>query len=231
MSLESRRFKVDAVIFDLDGTLIDSTHIYFRIVEVVFQRLGLPSISRGAVLAAVQDGSFVWERVLPNEVMDRKDELIIGARAIIEEIYPEMFRQEVKLIPGAGEILEEISTGGMKIGLVTSTPMRHLGEKLCPLKRSGLEDLLEVIITSDDVPKRKPAADPLIECGKRLGTTAEKSVYVGDSCIDIRAGKAAGMKTIGVLTGMDTYETLKRENPNAIIDSVVGLRETITFDH
>ncbi len=224
------RFSVDAVIFDLDGTLIDTMDIYFRIMEVVFQRLDLPPVSREGIFAAVQDGRFSWDRVLPEEVKDRKDELITAGRNIIEDISPQMIRQNVKLIPGAGEILEEISAGGMRIGLVTSTPLKHLGEKLSPLKESGIDNLLEVIITTDDVPRRKPAADPLIECGKRLGTAPDRTVYVGDSCIDIRAGKRAGMRTIAVLTGMDDYESLKGENPDGIIDSVVGLRETIAFN-
>lgn len=61
----------------------------------------------------------------------------------------------------------------------------------------------------------------MIDCGKRLGVAMDKSVYMGDSRTDIRAGKAAGMKTIGVQTGMDDYESLKKENPDRIIDGVV----------
>jgi HAD superfamily hydrolase (TIGR01662 family) len=216
---------VDAVIFDLDGTIIDSADIYFRIIDIVFERLGLAPVSRDDVLDAVKTGDFDWDRVLPSEIKGRKDELMAEARGIIQGMAPQMFRESAKLIPGAADVLKEISARGIKVGLVTSTSMKHLGDKLYPLRESGIEDLFEVVITTDDVKKKKPAADPLIECGKRLGVTGEKSVYVGDSRTDIRAGKAAGMRTIGVLTGMNDYESLKAEDPDMIIESVVGLRD------
>jgi HAD superfamily hydrolase (TIGR01509 family) len=115
----------------------------------------------------------------------------------------------------------------MKLGLVTTTPRQDLIHKLYPLRRAGVDDLFEVTITTDDVKEKKPAAEPLIECGRRLGISMNRSVYIGDACIDIRAGKAAGMKTIGVLTGLDDYDSLMEEGPDAIIDSVRELWSVI----
>jgi phosphoglycolate phosphatase-like HAD superfamily hydrolase len=96
-----------------------------------------------------------------------------------------------------------------------------------PLKKAGVDKLFEAIITSDDVEKRKPAPDPLIVCAQQLELKPGGCVYVGDTTTDIKAGKAAGMRTIGVLTGFDGYETLEPENPDAIIDSVRNLMEVI----
>jgi len=225
----SKKLNVDAVIFDLDGTLIDSTEIYFRIIEIVFDRLGIPQASRKTILAAVEDGSFNWDHVLPGEMKDRKEEVISEALIIRDEFYLQKFKKEVKLIQGADEILKEISSSDMKMGLVTSTPRQDLVYKLYPLRKAGIEKLFEVIITTDDVQKRKPAADPLLAGGEKLGVATNKCVYVGDTCADIIAGKAAGMKTIGVLTGFDDHELLKRENPEAIINSVNELREAVIF--
>lgn len=221
------KLDVDAVIFDLDGTIIDSIPIYFSLIDIVFQRLGLPLIPQKTIIEAVKDGDFNWDIVLPDAKKDQKDELINGARKIIYEIYPDMFGKGLKLIPGAARILAEISANGKKIGIVTSTPMEGIAYKLRPLKRHGIDELFEVIITADDVQQKKPAAEPLIECANLLGASLNKSVYVGDTRVDIRAGKAAGMKTIGVLTGFDDYETLKSENPDAIIDSLEQLPEAI----
>ena len=80
------------------------------------------------------------------------------------------------------------------------------------------------MITIEDTPEVQPAPDPLIECARRLGVAEEKSVYVGDSYVDLRAGKAAGMMTVGVLTGVDDYETLKREDPDMIVESIFDLQ-------
>jgi 2-phosphoglycolate phosphatase len=228
MPFANNHFICDAVVFDLDGTLIDSTDVYIRILNFAFGQLDLPPVSRESVLKVLIEGDFDWNRILPIDVKDRKEEIIEKSLEIIRGIYPQMFRQEVKLIPGAAAILKQISMAGMKIGLVTSTQAKYLDPKLTPLKASGMENLLQVIITTDDVPNKKPAADPLLECGKRLGVDTERMVYVGDSRVDIRAGKAAGAMTIGVLTGVDDYESLKAEDPDAILGSVVGLQDVLS---
>jgi phosphoglycolate phosphatase len=231
VSVGSDKLKVKAVLFDLDGTLIDSIHVYFKLVDVVLERLNLPPVSSEKIVQAGEDGEFNWDIVLPDEVKDQKDKIISQAWDIINDIAPQMFRENVKLIPGSDEILKKISSDGIKIGLVTSTIERYMQVKIQPLKQAGIEQLFEVIITADDVPKRKPAPDPLIECGSRLGVAPDESSYVGDARIDIRAGKAAGMKTVGVLTGFDDYESLKKENPDAIINSIDELPNTIAFQN
>lgn len=83
---------------------------------------------------------------------------------------------------------------------------------------------MEVVIAADDVPRKKPAADPLLECSRRLGVRAEDSVSVGDSRTDVQAGIAAGMKTVAVLTGFDLRVALIKENPDAVMDSIAGLK-------
>jgi HAD superfamily hydrolase (TIGR01509 family) len=225
--VNSKKLKIDAVIFDLDGTLIDSIEIYFRIVDIVFERLNLPPVSREAMLEAIKDGDFDWDCVLPDDVKDLKDEIISNAVEIIYEIYPQMFGKDLKLISGADRVLKCISGDGVKVGLVTSTPQQGMVYKMQPLKIAGVDKLFEAIITTDDVQKKKPAAEPLVECVRRLQVDANRSVYVGDTRVDIKAGKAAGMRTIGVLTGFDDLESLKKENPDAIINSVVDLPEAI----
>lgn len=215
------------MIFDLDGTLIDSTDVYIRILNFAFEKLDLPPVSKESVLKVLIEGDFDWNRILPADLQERKNEIIAKLMEVIRVIYPQMFRHEVQLIPGAAHVLKALSKGGIKIGLVTSTQAKYLDPKLYPLKVSGIEHLLQAIITTDDVPHKKPAADPLIECGKRLCVDMEKTVYVGDSRVDIRAGNAAGTMTIGVLTGVDEYEALRAENPDAILDSVIGLRDIL----
>ena len=230
MSPGQDKLLVHAVIFDMDGTLIDSIDIYFRIVEIALERLKLPPVSREKILEAAEEGDFNWEVVLPDEVHPNIDEIIGRAWEIINEIAPQMFADDLKLIHGADNILQSISTSSQKIGLVTSTQKQYLDIKMQPLKMAGVEKLFEVIITSDDSEKRKPAPDPLIACAQRLQVDSNKCVYVGDTRTDIKAGKAAGMKTVGVLTGFDDCDMLKEEGPDAIIDSIRDLLEVITVE-
>jgi HAD superfamily hydrolase (TIGR01509 family) len=211
----------------MDGTLIDSIDIYFKIVEIALERLKLPQVSRQQILDASETGDFNWELVLPGSVHHKKDEIIGQAWEIINEIAPQMFAEKLKLIPGADSILKSISANISRIGMVTSTQRKYLKIKMQPLQHAGVEKLFEVIITSDDVPNRKPDPDPLIECARRLDVNPNKCVYVGDTRTDIKAGKAAGMKTVGVLTGFDDYDMLAKESPDAIIDSIRNLVEVI----
>jgi HAD superfamily hydrolase (TIGR01509 family) len=159
----------------------------------------------------------------------RKKELTEKARGIIDEIAPPMFHNQVKLISGTDEIVKEIAVAGIKIGLVTSTPTQHLAVKMIPLNNAGLTHLLEVIVTADDVSNKKPSPEPLIQCSQKLGVPLKKCVYVGDTRVDIRAGKAAGMGTVGVLTGFDDYDALKNETPDAIISSIAQLSEILVI--
>ena len=225
--LDETAMDVDAVVFDLDGTLIDTLDIYCRVLNVALERLGFQTVSKEVILDAAKEGEFAWNRVLPRGLGARLDEVIQGAREIIEDLYKDALRNEAELIPGTSEILKKISGMGLKMALVTSTPMRYLMIKLDPLQRAGVDGLFDLFITSDDASKKKPAPDPLIVCTRKLGVSPGRSVYVGDSRVDIRAGKAAGMKTAGVLTGMDGRKALEREGPDAIIESVADLPDLL----
>jgi len=227
LSSENSKLTVDAVMFDLDGTLIDSVPIYYKIIDIVFAKLGVPAVSREALMEAMDDGEFDWNCVLPEHMKSRKTELTGKARGIIDEIAPAMFDKQIKLIPGTEDLFKEIAITGIKIGLVTSTPAQMMAVKMIPLSEAGLEKQLRVIVTADDVRNKKPSAEPLIQCSQKLGVPLKKCVYVGDTRVDIRAGKAAGMKTVGVLSGFDDYDALKKETPDAIIDSIAQLSEIL----
>jgi HAD superfamily hydrolase (TIGR01549 family) len=224
-----RKLNVAAVIFDLDGTLIDSIDIYFRIVEKALERLGLPPVSRSKILAAAESENFKWELVLPREVQHRQTNIIDEAWGVINEIAPQMFADDLDIIQGADGAIKMVSAKGLKIGLVTSTQKHYLQTKLLPLKNAGVDDLFEIIVTSDDVDKRKPAPDPLIKCAQQLELKPADCVYVGDTTTDMKSGKAAGMYTVGVLTGFDDYDALQTEQPDAIIDSIRNLGEVLAI--
>lgn len=217
--------KIEAVLFDLDGTLIDSVPAYTKMLEIIVHRLNLNPVSTEMVAELMKGGVAAWEILIPEEMKERKEELRQEIMEMAKEVGREIFLHEVKLIPGSAEIFSQLSANKIKIGLVTSTHTKFLDGKLLPLKKKGIDGLIEVVITIEDAPNVKPAPDPLIECARRLGVAKEKSVYIGDSHIDIRAGKAAGMMTVGVLTGIDSYAILEKEDPDMIVESVLNLRD------
>jgi phosphoglycolate phosphatase len=221
------RLPVEAVIFDLDGTLVNTIDIYFRVIDEVLERLSLPAVSREVVLDAAKDGEFNWERMLPDDRKLEKEDLLKQMWGVRDELFPAMLRERTTLIPGADDLLRAIREGGAGIGLVTSTPRRNLENKWIPLGDPGIKHFFKTIITADDVEKKKPSPEALITCAGRLGVEAKKCVTVGDVRTDIIAGKAAGMITIGVLTGFDTYDQLRSESPDLIVGSVADLVEKL----
>ena len=218
---------LEGLIFDLDGTLIDSVGIYYIMMESVFEKLHWPQVSREVMRKAIKDGGFDWDLVLPSGTGATTEDLIASARDVIREMYPRVFEDDVDLVPGAEHLLRKLHVRNVKLALVTSTLGRFIEFKLIPLKKHGLRDLFQTVITLDDVKNRKPSGDPLLECARRLGENPEKCAYVGDATVDIVAGKAAGMRTIAVLTGVDDYEALKAEDPDMILESVSQLTERL----
>ena len=219
---------LEGLIFDLDGTLIDSVAVYYVMMESVFERLHWPQVSREIMRNAIKDDGFEWGLVLPAGSGRSQEELIAAAREVIRDMYPRVFEDRVNMVPGADHLLKELHGRNMKLGLVTSTLGRFIEFKLIPLKKCGVRELFDTIITLDDVKNRKPSGDPLVECARRLGVDPGKCAYVGDATGDIVAGKAAGMKTIAVLTGLDDYRALQEKDPDMILESVTQLTKRMS---
>jgi HAD superfamily hydrolase (TIGR01662 family) len=226
---ETPRVLVKAVIFDLDGTLLDTKEIFYDIINIVFNKLNFPGVGREALAEAAAEGEFNWDMVIPGGLKVRKEEVLLQVRTIIEEISPPLFRERTRPIAGAGEILKFLYGAGSKIGVVTSSRMKHVEMKMHALEESGTAVLFDAIITADDVQMKKPDPEPLYECARRLGVAPGECVYVGDMRVDLKAGKSAGMTTVGVLTGFDDHDHLENEHPALILDSIASLKHHLSF--
>ncbi len=214
---------IEAMIFDLDGTLIDSVPVYYRLMESILETIGLPPVSNHLIAEFMINGLETLEKIIPENKKDNKNHLIQEFISVGRKISENVFRDEVKLFPGVPELFLLLAEQNIAIGVVSSTHKQNMERKLEPLARNGLREALSVVIAIEDAPKRKPAPDPLIECAHRLAVPTKKCVYVGDSHVDISAGRTAGMMTIGVLTGLDDYKTLERERPTLILDGVYDI--------
>jgi len=219
---------IKVMMFDLDGTLIDSVPAYYRLMERILKTVGLPQAPKPLVAEFMTGGLGVLEKIIPEEMRDRKDELIQECITVGRKLSRDMFDDEVNLFQGVKELFQELTRRKIRIGIVSSTEKRNIERKLAPLARNGIRDALDMVVAIGDVSKRKPAPDPLIECARRLAVQPEKCVYVGDSRVDVQAGKAAGMMTIGVLTGLDNHKTLQREEPTMILEGVAEITDLFT---
>jgi HAD superfamily hydrolase (TIGR01509 family) len=217
-----RAGKIKGVIFDLDQTLIDSLEAFTEAFNRGMRQFGLDPVTSER-LASFLDKGWRMQRMLLEvspSVFDR-DETRQACQGEIRKAYLELEPQKVVLKPEVKPTLRLLKEGGAKIGIVTGRTTKGDGKWL-ELRRLGIDQLVDAMVTAAEAPA-KPAPDGLLKCVKALGLLAEDCVYVGDSRLDIRAGKEAGLMTVGIQTGVAGKELLTEESPDYIVNGVSEL--------
>ncbi len=214
--MHSRRQKVKGVIFDLDGTLIDSLGAFAEALNRAIKLFGLEPITDERVAHFLDKGSRLSELLLelfPTIFQDA------GKRTTCEneirKAYIELEKQKVLLKAGARRTLQLLKERGIKTGIVTRR-MTTGENKWQELQRLNIRHLVDVMVTAADA-LAKPAPDGLAKCTKQLGLSMDECVFVGDSTIDVMAGKKAGIRTIAVHTGVASKDLLAELQPDRII--------------
>ncbi len=190
-----RPHRVDAVIFDVDGTLLNSLEGYRLAASRATARYGY-EVTLEHVRRALNRNQPFWDFVIP--AGEPRDEgRIQELRAETMRHWPDALAEVVTVLPTVGETLERLRSAGLRLAIFTGSD----GESLPPLRAAGLLDLFEVVVTGRDVQRRKPDPQGILRCLAELGVDAAGGAYVGDSCIDVGASLAAGVTSIAVLTG------------------------------
>jgi pyrophosphatase PpaX len=204
------------VLFDFDGTLVDSVGL---IIASFRHALG-DQISEQELLAWIgRPLRLLMERQRPG----RAEETMAAYRDFYREHHDELLRP----VPGIQGLLAGLSTAGVRTGVVSSkrADFIELG-----LQALGLADAVPVVAGQDDTVRHKPAPDPLLFAATRLEVTAGECVYVGDAVVDVQAGRAAGMGTIGVGWGAGLAPELRRAGADEVVDDVEALRHILLGD-
>jgi HAD superfamily hydrolase (TIGR01662 family) len=212
---------IRAIIFDMDGTLIDSVDAYHGILKDVMERLGMElTFSREVIFETFSQGKKLSDIIFPPD-LENRGRIVEQFRALAMNAFKETFtRGKVELIDGVIRLLDELRERGFSLAIVTSS----MTEVVVPfLKARNLHSYLKCVLGRTEVPQLKPSPDPLLKCMEILNVEPHETVYVGDSAIDIQAGKAAGVWTVGVLTGTSDLNRLKAEAPDAILHSAEDL--------
>lgn len=173
------------VVFDLDGTLIDSLPSLTKAANVLLERRGLAPLAAETVSGFIGRGERVFlERLIAATELD-PDEF----DALLAEYIPiyEMAARETLLMPGVVDALDALKDDGVLLGLVTNKPRAPL---VPTLETVALTHYFDIILAGDDLERRKPDPEPLYEAIRRLG--AERCIYVGDSEVDAETAERAG---------------------------------------
>lgn len=208
--------RIKGIVFDVDGTLTNSVEAYYEIFREVSARFGI-QIKKEDVLEPMATGSLIWDRILPQDSPGR-DEKIRQFMDVIPKVYQEVF-QHVHPFAGLESVLKKMEGKGVRLGALTSSR----AVAIRPLSNHGLSHYFKVIMTREDGFPQKPAPDGILECLRRMKVAPNEAIVIGDTPLDIRAGKAAGTVTIGVLSGIGTRAQLEAEAPTAIVEHISQL--------
>jgi pyrophosphatase PpaX len=194
----------DPVVFDLDGTVVDT-------VELIVESF---RYATRTVLGEVLPDDVITAGV-GQPLMAQMEHISAEHARELYDVYREYnHRRHDELIrgyAGMAEMLDGLCAAGKRLGIVTSKS-RDTTEMA--FRAVGLDDRFEVVVTASDTDEHKPSPVPLLLCLKRLGASATGSIYIGDSPVDIQAGAAAGMATAAVAWGVFGEEDLLAVAPD-----------------
>lgn len=212
MSEHPRAFAhIRAVLFDLDGTLLDSYHAHLRVYVQVFHDMGHPFDPARYDEAYSPNWYLFYERIgLPRERWPEADRRWL-----------EHYAREVPISrAGAGDVLRAVAGSGRKVGLVTSGDRPRVERDLAQMDWTAL---FAATVCGGDTQHLKPHPEPLLTVLRQLGMSPAAAVYVGDTKEDVAMGKAAGTATVAVAGGFSSKETLVPTRPDFLIDSLRDL--------
>jgi pyrophosphatase PpaX len=215
-----------ALLFDLDGTLIDTTNLILRcfdhswqsvcgrshVREALIETFGIP-LREAMRLLAVQSGDLK---------LDGEGDLDLIERLLSEYRSFNVANHDTLARPfdGVQQVLASLRSRGYSIGVVTSKgrELATRGLKLCLL-----DGLIDVAVFLEDTSRHKPEPDPILAALERLNAPPDVAAYIGDSRHDIIAGHRAGVQTVAALWGPMPRAHLERERPDHLAESVADL--------
>ena len=222
---------IKTILFDLDGTLVDTAPDLGRALNMQRERHGLPPLPQETIRPFASHGSRgllgIGFELTPAdaEFPAMRDEYL--------DLYDEVFTQAPVLFDGMGEVLEALESLDMQWGVVTNKPRRFTGRLMQALR---LDARAACIVSGDDAERPKPYPDTLLLACELALCAADACLYVGDAERDIVAGHAAGMRTVvaryGYLDEHDAPETWRAEfmidTPQELLQRL-GLRDSVVI--
>jgi pyrophosphatase PpaX len=210
------RFSV--VLFDLDGTIVDSGWMILESFRHATQTVLGRKIPDEELMARVGSGHLVAQMA----------DFDAGKAEELAHAYREFYRplhSELEAFPGMLELLEQLHQEGRKLGIVSAKRGDIVELAFDAL---GFRHLMNVVVGSDEAPRGKPHPDQILVALERLGAEPDDTAYVGDAPFDIAAAKAAGVHAIGVTWGgIHTRERMEAEGPDAVVDTAEELYDVL----
>ena len=213
--MNNSKLHVKGILFDLDGTILDTKPAYIEAARVAFKAIGQEMLENDSALE------------IPKRMEQKQHirDIVIGDSNAFLETYLKTFysvcASKTKPFPRTAETLATLSSKA-KLAVIT---MRYVQYKTVAseLRHFKLDKYFSHIVTALDTRKPKPSPEALIKAVAAMDVEMCECVIVGDSIVDVEAGRLAGAKTVSVLTGLYSQEELSRAKPDYIISGVAEL--------
>lgn len=219
------------IIFDLDGTLLDSTGLIFQIPDGLKKKYNVSIDQKTSdeiedkIINALKgrSGKFLIIRLTLYVAKRYKIPWYLRLRYLKDagELYKKLIKK-VNIFPGVEETIKILINKGYSVAINTTSSRNELIDRF-EHRMGFLEMFREYTITRTDIKKMKPHPESMHILSERMGIPLKKLVMVGDMESDILAGKNSGCSTVGVLTGYASREMMKEYNPDFILESVKDL--------
>lgn len=204
-----------AVLFDIDGTLVDSNYLHVDAWSRAFEQVGHP-VEAWRIHRSIGLDS---DRLLETLLGDDRDELGDRAKKLHSDLYTEM-NNRLRPLPGAVDLLHALAQAGIRVVLATSAPKDEL-DTLTEVLDS--DDALHATTSSDDVETAKPEPDIVNVALERAGVDASDALFIGDAVWDMKAAGRAGVRAIGVRTGGFGADELMDAGATDVFDDAAAI--------
>lgn len=220
--------RINGLLFDLDGTLIDTAPDLTRATNQMLCALDRAPVTADQIRAWVGDGArrlvaraLAGDRIGSTEATD-----VDEAYRLFEDYYARSVCVDSVLYPGVTGVLRSFQQNGLAMACVTNKPRAFTTPLLEHLE---LSPCFGAVVCGDDLPVRKPAPEPLLDAARRLDVPATDCALVGDSINDICAARAAGMPVFWAGYGYGESQVPAQLNPDAVLDSIAELNGLVTI--
>jgi phosphoglycolate phosphatase len=220
---------MSVVLFDLDGTLVDTAQDLGLALNMQLTRHGKSPLPHEQIWPVASHGTRglleLGFAIYPD------DSQFEAMRLEYLDLYESVYTQHPLFLPGIAALLAALDSKGIKWGIVTNKPRRFSVNltKAVKLGDSNLFERAACLLCGDDALQPKPAPDTLLMACAQMQCQAEQCIYVGDAERDVQAGRAAGMKTVVALFGYLAETDRPREwGADALIETPAALLENLS---
>jgi phosphoglycolate phosphatase len=221
--------RIRLILFDLDGTLVDSVGDLSWCANEMLHRLDLP---RGQTYRHDAEAARNWvgnglerfvKRVLTAD-MDAEPEVQLYQQGleIFRDLYAEHASDHSELYPGVIEALQHLSRRDLKLACVTNKPEPFTSRLIAEM---GLDVFFDLVVAGDTTARKKPDPMPLHYAADYFGLEYDRCLMVGDSSNDVLAARAAGFAIVCVLYGYNHGLDIRESNPDLVVETLTGLSQ------